>query len=102
MKPCQHLYKKLVSNHPDLKPQVLLFDGNGVLHPRGLGLASHFGILEDVCTIGVAKNLFQMDSLLRNEEHKAKITNLKVVGDYFYLQRSDQKELGVVRFFGLP
>lgn len=40
------------------KPHVLLVDGNGILHPRGLGVASHFGVLQDLPTIGVAKNLF--------------------------------------------
>jgi len=36
---------------------VFLIDGNGILHPRGMGIASHLGVVEDVPTIGVAKNL---------------------------------------------
>jgi len=36
---------------------VLMIDGNGVLHPRGMGLASHAGVLLDLPTIGVAKSL---------------------------------------------
>ncbi len=39
------------------KPTVLMIDGNGVLHPFGIGLASHAGILLDIPTIGVAKTL---------------------------------------------
>ena len=39
------------------KPTIFLFDGNGVLHPYGIGLASHAGITLDVSSIGVAKNL---------------------------------------------
>jgi len=39
------------------KPTVLMFDGNGVLHPFGIGIASHAGVLLDIPTIGVAKNL---------------------------------------------
>lgn len=37
------------------RPQLLLVDGQGIAHPRGLGIASHFGLLADVATIGVAK-----------------------------------------------
>jgi deoxyribonuclease V len=36
---------------------VLIVNGNGKMHPRGFGLASHVGILMDRPTIGVAKRL---------------------------------------------
>src|SRR3989338_1732737 len=39
------------------KPDMLMFVGNGILHPRKIGLASHMGILLDVPSIGVAKTL---------------------------------------------
>jgi deoxyribonuclease V len=39
------------------KPSVLMLDGNGILHPRGIGIASHVGVLFDIPTIGVAKSL---------------------------------------------
>ncbi|UCG70557.1 MAG: endonuclease V [Thermoplasmata archaeon] len=39
------------------KPTLLLIDGNGVLHPYGMGIASHVGVKLDVPTIGVAKTL---------------------------------------------
>ena len=38
-----------------LEPQVLLCDGQGIAHPRRLGIASHLGVLLDMPTIGVAK-----------------------------------------------
>lgn len=38
-------------------PDVLLVDGNGRLHPRRLGIASHVGLHVDVPVIGVAKSL---------------------------------------------
>lgn len=36
-------------------PEIVLFDGQGIAHPRGLGLASHMGLLLDVPAIGCAK-----------------------------------------------
>ena len=32
------------------KPDIMIFDGNGILHPRRCGLASHLGVLlEQAC-----------------------------------------------------
>jgi len=45
-------YKKLKN-----KPNILLCDFNGILHPRKIGAASHLGIKLDIPTIGIAKNL---------------------------------------------
>lgn len=36
---------------------VLLVDGNGLLHPRHAGVACHFGVLVDRPTIGIGKKL---------------------------------------------
>jgi deoxyribonuclease V len=38
-----------------ISPEVLMFDGQGIAHPRRFGLASHIGLLTGIPAIGCAK-----------------------------------------------
>lgn len=38
------------------RPGLIMFDGQGIAHPRGIGLASHIGVLRDLPAIGCAKS----------------------------------------------
>lgn len=63
-----------------IKPGVLLVDGNGIAHPRKMGLASYMGVLLDACTIGCAKKPFFPYKL--PGENK---------GDYTFFTNKDEK-----------
>ena len=40
----------------EVKPDVFFVDGQGVAHPRGCGIASHFGVETGEVSVGVAKS----------------------------------------------
>jgi deoxyribonuclease V len=50
-------------------PDVILCDGQGIAHPRGLGLASHLGLWLDRATVGCAKSRL-IGAYTRLGEHK--------------------------------
>ena len=42
-------------------PDLYMFDGNGCLHPRNMGIATHASFYLNKPTIGVAKNYYHID-----------------------------------------
>ncbi|NWR06356.1 ENDOV Endonuclease, partial [Paradoxornis webbianus] len=88
--------QRLQREEPQLQPQVLLVDGNGLLHPRGFGTACHLGVLTDLPCIGVAKNLLQVDGLVRDELHREQVRSLQRSGEAFPLTGTSGKVLGMV------
>ncbi len=42
------------------KPELYVFDGNGYLHPRHMGIAAHASFYLDTPTFGVAKTYFRV------------------------------------------
>ena len=72
-----------LSHNPDL----ILVDGQGIAHPRRLGLAAHLGILLDCPTIGCAKSRLCGEHLTVGTE----------LGDYVELLDGDEVIGAVLR-----
>jgi deoxyribonuclease V len=70
-----------------IKPDVMIFDGQGIAHPRGMGLASHMGLWCDLPSIGCAK------TPLLDEFSSPGLSK----GSYEWIQRAGQKVGAVLR-----
>lgn len=69
-----------------VQPDILMFDGQGIAHPRSMGIATHIGILFNIPSIGCAKSKL---SGTYDQMGKQK-------GNFSYLFSKGNKKIGVV------
>ncbi|MEK6940869.1 MAG: endonuclease V [Nanoarchaeota archaeon] len=71
------------------KPDLLLVKGDGILHPRRIGIASHVGLELDIPTIGVAKAMLcgslQNDTVVVQGEPRGKLLVTKKVSNPIFI-----------------
>lgn len=65
------------------KPDIMVFDGQGMLHPNRMGLATQSSFFIDIPTIGVGKSFFHFnDVYFQQPENKE--------GAYSYIKEKDE------------
>ena len=87
--PLLELFKRIEN-----KPDLILVDGQGIAHPRGIGLASHLGLLLDIPTIGIAKKILvgKTKESIKEKVFIPLFYKNKIVG-YCYQKKARQKPL---------
>lgn len=93
---CQ-MVEKQIKEKPEVTPNVLMVDGNGILHPRQCGTACHIALVTGLPTVGVAKNLHLVEQLgekFSRDDVKKRFANLTEAGEYLTLTTSEDRELG--------
>lgn len=76
------LLDEINKNYNQYMPQIILMDGNGVWHPRGCGIASHFSVLCGMPCIGVSKQVLYVENISREHVQQIIETSAKNKGQY--------------------
>lgn len=68
------------------KPELYIFDGNGYLHPRHMGIATHASFYLHKPTIGIAKTYFRVDQktdYTEPEQEAGSYTDIVIGGEVY-------------------
>jgi deoxyinosine 3'endonuclease (endonuclease V) len=80
--PTIELFNRLKKQRPELWPEVIMVDGNGILHKRQCGYASHLGVLLKTPAFGCGKTFFDVDGLHQSEVEEYLCKKLSHFGEY--------------------
>ncbi|SIT73040.1 endonuclease V [Edaphobacillus lindanitolerans] len=83
-------------------PDLFLFDGNGILHPRRMGIAAHSSFFLGRPTIGVAKTYFKVRETEYVEPEREKGSWTDIIVDGEALGRAVRTSAGVKPVFVSP
>lgn len=83
-------------------PDLFLFDGNGILHPRRMGIAAHASFFLGKPTVGVAKNYFKIAETEYKEPEQEKGSYTEITIDGETLGRAVRTSSGVKSVFVSP
>jgi len=72
--PLERLVKRQLKDRPEVTPEAILVDGNGILHCRRAGIAVFLGVKTGLPTIGVGKSFYYNTNDGENESGEG-ITN---------------------------
>ena len=69
----------------NVKPDLYVFDGNGYLHPRHMGIATHASFFLNKPTIGVAKSYYKIKDtdFVMPENEKGSFTDIIINGEIY-------------------
>jgi deoxyribonuclease V len=77
----------------EIMPTILMLDSHGIAHPAFAGCASHIGVMADLPTIGVAKNIlcgsWKADPISVGEWSPINFSN-RVIGAYYLSQNQNK------------
>ena len=70
----------------EIQPDIFIFDGNGYLHPRHMGIATHAAFHLGKPTIGIAKTYFRVDKetdYTEPENEAGSFTDIVIGGEVY-------------------
>lgn len=91
------LVKRQRREAPCITPEIIFVDGNGLLHPRQVGVACHIGVITGLPTVGVAKNLHQIQEFgpeFTRESVRSRLNSVTMTGEYITLSTEKGRTLG--------